>query len=136
MRALVAVLVCSVLMSGSASAQSTCKSGADFLNVEEWSIEPIDSQYNSLSVTLRNTGAKDVRMVDGSVGFIDALGGNIASYTIDRDAELPAGELYSQTGRWGPHTFERLLKLRPEEVTAWACVRSAVYDDGTVEKFE
>lgn len=135
MRTIVLGLVCLAFSSGTAAAQAPCSVGGDILQVADWSIEPIDDSTNSLSVTLKNTGTNNIRMVDGSVGFVDALGGQIASYKIDRDASIGAGEEYSHTGRWGPFTFERLLKLRPEEIGTWVCVRSVLYEDGTIERF-
>jgi hypothetical protein len=107
----------------------------DLLSVKEWSIKPIDADTNELTVTLASGSDKPIRMIDGQFGFRDALGGHVASAAIDRDAAIPAGGDYTQTGTWGPYTFERLLKLKSEEVEAFACVKSVLYEDGTKEVF-
>ena len=107
----------------------------DMLSVTDWSIKPLDSETNELNWTVKSSASKPIRLIDGSVGFKDALGGSIASQAIDRDAHIPANGTYSESGRWGQFTFERLLKLRREDVTPFTCVRAVVYDDGSKEQF-
>jgi len=118
-----------------AYAAPSCQGSLDLLQVSDWSISPIDEDTNSLSVTLSNSGDNAIRMIDGSVAFQDALGGHIASYSIDRDAQIEAHGSFEETGRWGPYTFERLLKLKADEVEAYACVRAVLFADGSKEEF-
>lgn len=135
MRFEVGLAAVAVLMCSPAAASEFCSGNAELLTVTEWAIEPIDDQYNSLTVTTTSQMVKGTRMIDASVGFVDALGGHIASYTVDRDAKIAPGGSFEQTGRWGPYTFERLLGLEPEDVSAYTCVRAVLYDDGTKEEF-
>lgn len=125
-----------MLMTAPALAGASCSGTTDLLQVSSWSIEAIDARTNALTVAVTNTADKPIRMIDGSVGFVDALDEEIARYAIDRDANIPAKGVFEDTGQWGPFTFERLLKLRPEEVIAFACVRSVLYEDGSKETFE
>lgn len=113
-----------------------CSGKLDLLSVTNWSIEAVDSTTNKLTVSITNESDKPVRMVDGSVGFIDALDKEIGRYEIDRDAEIPAGGQFEESGNWGRFTFERLLTLRSDEVTAFACVSALLYDDGTKDTFK
>lgn len=128
-------LMTAVLMLASPAFAASCPGSSEVVSVTEWAIEPLDGSTNLLTVTVRNDAPAPIRMIDGSVGFSDALGASIASYAIDRDASIPIGGTFTQEGRWGPYTFERLLKLRKDEVTAWTCVRAVLYEDGTKEQF-
>lgn len=74
-------------------------------------------------------------MLDADFGFKDALGGHVAADTFDRDLEIAGGGSATTIRKW-PTTFERLLKLKHEEVAAYACVRGVVYEDGTKEEFK
>lgn len=136
MRSVFGGVALAALMCSPAAANEFCRGSADLLTVSEWSIEPIDERANKLVVTTTSHMEKGTRMIDASVGFIDALGGHVGSYTMDRDAKIGSGGTYEQTGRWGQFTFERLLDLLPEDVSPYVCVRSVLYDDGTVERFE
>ena len=119
-----------------AMAANNCNRGTDeVLSVKEWSIEPIDNRTNLLTVTYSSTLPKPVRMIDASAGFIDALGGEIGRFTLERDVTLSVGREHTETGRWGLFTFERLLTLRHEEVQTFVCTRSVLYSDGTKEEF-
>ncbi|MFP5078317.1 hypothetical protein ACLE20_13495 [Rhizobium sp. YIM 134829] len=104
--------------------------------VEEWSITPFDADNNKLVTTIRFKTEKPIRMIDGSFGFEDALGERVASARMDRDAAIPAGGTHTQDGIWGPNTFERLLKLRKEEVKPFTCVRAILFEDGSKQEFE
>lgn len=123
-------------MTGAASADEFCGRGdSSAITMTEWSITPEDEDTNILVTGFRSELAQKVRMIDASAGFADALGKVIATFSLDRDIELAPGDKFEQSGRWGPYTFERLLVLRPEEVTGFVCVRAVLYDDGTVEEF-
>lgn len=126
-------VVLMLIVLGAVPAHAACN--GDLLKVKEWSIKPIDPSTNELTVTLASGSDKPIRMIDGQFGFRDALGGHVASAAIDRDATISVGGDYTQTGTWGPYTFERLLKLKSEEVEAFTCVNSVLYEDGTKEAF-
>lgn len=123
-----------LLALGSSPAFAACNN--TLLKVEEWSITALDANTNELTVTITTESSKPIRMIDGQFGFRDALGGNVASAAIDRDATIQAGQTYTQVNQWGPFTFERLLKLKKEEVEAFTCVRAVLYEDGTKETFQ
>ena len=125
-----------VVVGLSAAASASCAGCADnVLTFDSWKIEPIDERTNLLTTEFTFVGAKPIRMLDASAGFGDVLGERIASFAIERDVSLAAGDKHTQVGRWGQFTFERLLDVRPEDVEATVCVKAVVYQDGTVEKF-
>jgi hypothetical protein len=121
---------------GLAGGQAFAACNANLLQVDNWSIKPVDKQTNELKVTIKSHAHKPIRMLDAQYGFKDALGGHIASAAIDRDMKIAPGGAATMEGQWGPYTFERLLKLKREDVSAYACVRSVLYEDGTKEEFE
>lgn len=108
---------------------------AEMLTLTAWKITPLDATTNRLDTSFTYNGSKAIRMLDASAGFADVLGSNIASFALDRDMLLQPGQSFTQTGRWGQFTFERLLALKPEDVVTQTCLRGVVYGDGSVEKF-
>lgn len=119
-----------------AATPAAAKCNATLLAVTEWSIAPVDADTNTLTTTFRWTGKKPIRMIDASATFYDALGGRIASFGINRDQTAQPDGTFTQSDLWGLNTFERLLTLRPDEVSVKTCVRSVLFDDGTKEEFE
>jgi hypothetical protein len=126
-------ILVAAMMASIAPASAACKN--DLIALESWSIKPDGDQFNELTTVLVSKAAKPIRMIDGKVGFRDALGEIISAFAIDRDTTLPAGEPVTQVGLWGQNTFERLLKLRHDEVQVETCVRAVLYEDGTKEIF-
>ncbi|WP_105430226.1 hypothetical protein [Neorhizobium sp. T6_25] len=126
------VLVISVLTA--TSAQAACN--GDLIAVQDWNIRPLDATTNELTYTVKSNAPKAIRMIDGQVGFKDALGKSIGPLAIERDAVLTVGGTFTETRRWGPHTFERLLKLKKDEVTPYTCVKAVLYEDGSKEEFK
>lgn len=109
---------------------------SELLVFESWVIEPIDDRNNRITTVFRSNAEQPIRMIDASAGYVDALGGDIGSFRLNRDILVEPGGAYEETKRWGPHTFERLLTLRPGEVSTYTCTRSVLYEDGTVERFD
>lgn len=131
MRFTLAIVGCAL---AAAPAYAACNN--ELLVVEDWSIKAVDADTNELSYTVRSTADKNIRMIDASLGFKDALGATIGPLGVERDASIPAKGTFSDKGLWGPYTFERLLKLKKEETTPYTCVRSVLYEDGTKEEFK
>lgn len=131
MRLTLAIVGCALV---AAPAYAACNK--ELLVVEDWSIKAVDAETNELSYTIRSTSDKAIRMIDGQLGFKDALGASIGPLAIERDANIPARGTFSDTGLWGLYTFERLLKLKKDETTPYTCVRSVLYEDGTKEEFK
>lgn len=115
--------------------QAYAACNADLLSVDDWSARRLDDQNIEVTVTVNSRAQKPIRMLDADFGFKDALGGHVAADTFDRDLEIAGGGSATTIRKW-PTTFERLLKLKHEEVAAYACVRGVVYEDGTKEEFK
>lgn len=116
---------------------STAHAGCNEKLIEftSWSIKPIDADTNEVVTSFKSNASKPIRMIDASAGYKDALGDTVGTFSLDRDVSIAPGATYSETKNWGLYTFERLLKLKPEEVTTFTCVRAVLYDDGTKEEF-
>ena len=130
MRAIVGFGLWMALMGGQAFA--ACN--ADLLSVDDWSARLLDDRNMEVQIVVKSNAQKPIRMLDADFGFKDALGGHVAADTFERDIEIPASGSATTVKKW-PMTFERLLKLKHEEVAAYACVRGVVYEDGTKEEF-
>lgn len=122
-------------ISGASAAGECHKGSPGVVNIIDWSIEPIDDTINYLTVTFESALPKHIRMIDATAGFTDALGGAAGWFALERDAEFSEIGQYTETGRWGPSTFERLLDLKHDEVATFVCVRSVLYEDGSKQEF-
>lgn len=131
MRSIASLAFCVALTGGQAFA--ACN--ADLLSVEDWSARRIDDQSIEVRITVKSQAQKPIRMLVADFGFKDALGGHVAADTFDRDITIPANASVTTAKNW-PMTFERLLKLKREEVTPYSCVRTVLYEDGTKEEFK
>lgn len=136
MRAFCAAILVASILTGTAAAEPWCPGSLEVMVVEDWSITPLDERSNELLTVLVSHLDHPIRMIDGSAGFIDALGEEIARFALDRDMSVDIGGRYEQKGLWGRNTFERLLDLRHEEVTTFVCVKAVLFDDGTKKTFE
>lgn len=119
-----------------AMAAPQCNGSLEAVTMDSWSIQAVNDTENRLKTSFQNDLPKSIRMIDASAGFIDALGKTVGTFSLDRDISVQAGEKFSQEGLWGPFTFERLLKLKHDEVDTFVCVRSVLYEDGSKEAFE
>ncbi|WP_210334580.1 hypothetical protein [Ensifer sp. ENS10] len=131
MRSVASLALAAVLIGGPAF--GACN--ANLLSVEDWSARRLDDQNIEVRITVKSLAQKPIRMLSADFGFKDALGGHVAADTFDRDITIPASASVTATKNW-PMTFERLLKLRHDEVVASTCVHGVVYEDGTKEEFK
>ncbi|MCO5962366.1 hypothetical protein [Sinorhizobium meliloti] len=131
MRSIASLVFAAVMTGGPAFA--ACN--ADLLSVEKWSAQRVDDQTIEVRITVKSQAQKPIRMLSADFGFKDALGGHVAADTFDRDMTIPANASVTATKKW-PMTFERLLKLKHDEVVASTCVRAVLYEDGTKEEFK
>ncbi|MDX1192182.1 hypothetical protein GOL96_13525 [Sinorhizobium medicae] len=118
---------------GAGQANAACN--ADLLSVGDWSARRLDDGNMEVQIIVKSNAPKPIRMLDADFGFKDALGGHVAADAFERDIEIPASGSATTVKKW-PLTFERLLKLKREEVAAYACVRAVLYEDGTKEEFK
>ncbi|MBX8802650.1 hypothetical protein HBA92_18090 [Ochrobactrum sp. MR28] len=128
MKALFALL----LMCGTASA--ACND--QLIEFVSWSAKPDGDIATETTVVFRSNASKPIKMIDASAKYTDVLGGSIGSFALDRDVLINPGENYTETKRWVGSSFDRLVNLKPEEVTTSVCVKAVLYRDGTKETFK
>lgn len=126
-------LVLMVAMTTSAAAQVCHEGSADIFHMTEWSAEQSGDHVTKVTIVYTNESPKTVDMVDATAWFDDALGDNIGGIRLDRDPQVaPDGSVTSTHNMAG---FQRLTKAKPDNISAYICVRSVLYDDGTKEEF-
>ncbi len=107
----------------------------ELLNVEGWSARPMAESRVEVSMDLKSAAPKPIRIIEALVYFRDALDGDIGALPVERDAHIPAGGSYSRLMKPAPAHFDRLLKLRKQDVQTHVCVFAVLYEDGTKETF-
>ena len=127
-------LILLMAMTMGAAAQDCHEGSADILRLSEWSAEQNGDHATRVTLRYENLASKTVEMIDATAWFDDALGDNIGGIRIDRDPQLAPGG--SVTAAHNMAGFQRLTKAKPENISAYICVRSVLYDDGTKEEFD
>ncbi|MQV97055.1 hypothetical protein GHK46_06345 [Sinorhizobium medicae] len=120
-----------VALAGEASAGCN----QELLHVEGWSAKSMAERRVEVSMDLRSTAPKPIRIIEALVYFRDALDEDIGSLPVERDAHIPVGGIYTRLMRPAPAHFDRLLKLRKQDVETHVCVLAVLYEDGTKETF-
>jgi len=123
------------IMLGSVAGEASAGCNKELLNVENWSAKSVAEFRVQVSMDLRSTAPKPIRIIEGLVYFRDALDGDIGSLPVERDAHIPVGGSYTRVMKSAPAHFDRLLKLRKQDVQTHVCVFAVLYEDGTKEIF-
>ena len=114
----------------------------DLIGVAGWSATPTNAEHQFLEgstrieIRLTSAAPKITEMLEGAVELHDALDREIGRIKLDEDIRIVPGKNWVQSGSFMPSDLDRLTRLRPEHVKARVCVRSVLYDDGTVERFD
>ncbi|MDX0849181.1 hypothetical protein GHK50_22505 [Sinorhizobium medicae] len=120
---------------GAVAGEASAGCNKDLLNVEGWSAKSMAERRVVVSMDLRSTAPKPIRIIEALVYFRDALDGDIGALPVERDAHIPAGGSYTRLMKSAPANFDRLLKLRKQDVETHVCVFAVLYEDGTEETF-
>jgi len=129
------LLILPVLLATVASADANeCLNGSgDILRLSSWSAEPVDDHSTAVTLTYENVTQKGIEIVNATAWFYDALDNGIGGIPLDSDPQLePAGSITVKRKMLG---FQRVLKVKPENISAVICTDAVLYDDGTRETF-
>lgn len=126
-------LLVSMIVALAGEASAGCNQ--DLLHVEGWSAKSMDERRVEVRMDLKSSAPKPIRIIEALVYFRDALDGDIGSLPVERDAHIPAGGNYTRLMKPAPAHFDRLLKLRNQDVQTHVCVFAVLYEDGTKEIF-
>lgn len=133
------LLLTSALFLISSPSFADCGRGSpDILTLTDWTVEEDTSRTipgSKVEFTVRNNGAKAVRLVDAGVYFRDILGEQIASIAISRDIQIAPGEAAVDGGSYLGTRLDRIPKMNPADVVAFACTEAVVYEDGSIDEF-
>jgi hypothetical protein len=129
LRSLLAIIL------GAVAGEASAGCNKELLNVEGWSAKPMAARRVEVSMDLRSAATKPIRIIEALVYFRDALDEEIGSLPVERDAHIPVGGIYTRLMRPAPAHFDRLLKLRKQDVETHVCVFAVLYEDGTKEIF-
>jgi hypothetical protein len=136
------LLVAGVLAAAATAADAGCgQKQSGILTLTDWSAtmkkDSLLGDYPSIKVAYRNDNAKEIRMIKATVQFDDALGDHIGSFLLDKDIRIKPSQTKKGDFAFSGYTpFERLPKLEKRDATAYICVESVVYEDGTKEEFK
>jgi len=122
-----------IIVSTAQAAECRSPHSAEVVEVTGWNAAPPDNYGLSiLNMRLTNRAAAAIRMIDGYVVFTDALGGEVDDFTIDRDLHLAIG---AEGEAKALLRYSRLTELDPADVSAVACLRAVLFEDGTRQDF-
>jgi hypothetical protein len=127
------VIAASMLIATPASSADCGAGNADLLAIEGWSATPGDFGSVNVTIDLKNTADKQIRMVKATAVFFDPFGERIANLAIDPDIVIPPNASHQEKGNW---QAARLAKVRPTDVEAKLCVSAVLYEDGTKQVFQ
>lgn len=106
----------------------------EVLRLDGWSVDTDDSKAGRrLTVHLTNVGQKPFRMIDATVTFTDILGEGVAGIELDRGLRAEPGERITHSGTVAG--LDRLVNMRPANVSASVRVKAVLYADGSTERF-
>ena len=95
------------------------------------------SQYHyNITVTLKNTSDKDIKLIDGTVQFVDLLGTRVYGIKISPDLHIPADKTVTDKGEYSVNQFipeqARMAQMKKEDIKAALVVRRLVFADNSV----
>lgn len=129
------LVVFGLLMIASPATAFDCPFGEEgHLLPVRWSVESVGGVTN-VRVGVQNTFAKQVRMVDAGVWFIDGLDRSVIDQAIAIDPDLRIlanGANISQVSTTG---VDRLLRASVEDFTPHICTRAILFEDGSKLNF-
>lgn len=127
------LLFASVVAALAGEASAGCNQ--ELLNVTGWAAKAVTDRQVEVRMDLKSTAPKPIRIIEALVYFRDALDGDVGALPVERDAHIPAGGTYTRLMKSAPVNFDRLLKLRKQDVQTHVCVFAVLYEDGTKETF-
>lgn len=121
-------------MTTGATAQECNYGSLDVMKLTGWSAAPNDDKTTKVTVTYKNSTAKQIEIVDASVFFADAVGDIIGGIRLARESKFAPGE--TLTIAQDAVDLHKVTESERQKISAYICTRTVVYVDGTKEKFE
>jgi hypothetical protein len=116
--------------------------GVSPLSMTTWSYRVVRGDYGShyeITLDLKNTGTKDIKLIEGGVVFKDLLGEKIYSIRITPDQKVAAGKSLVDKGRYDINQFiasqTRMAQMKKEDIQATLVIRKLVFTDNTIAEY-
>jgi hypothetical protein len=116
--------------------------GVSPLSMASWSYRVVRGDYGShyeITLDLKNTGAKDIKLIEGGVIFKDLLGEKVYSIRITPDQKVAAGKNLVDKGTYRINQFiaseNRMAQMKKEDIQATLAIRKLVFTDNTIAEY-
>jgi hypothetical protein len=132
----------SVTQKSSATTQTVVAHDSSPLELDSWSYRVVNTDISKdyeITLNLKNTGTKDIKLIDGSVIFKDLLGERIYGITVSPDQIIEAGKIQTDTGDYEINEFisdqTRMMKMKKEDIQATLIVHKIVFSDNSIGEY-
>src|SRR5690606_35062776 len=117
--------------------------GACPIQLASWSYRVIRGDHRSdqyeITLDLKNSGSKDIKLIDGGVAFKDLLGETIYSIRLTLDQKVAAGKNVIDKDSYRINRFisseGRMAQMKKEDIQAIPVARKLVFADNTISKY-
>lgn len=107
-----------------------------------WDYRFVRGQFSpeyQITLSLTNTGTKEIKLIDGTIQFSDLLGNHLYGIRITPDQRIAAGKTSTDKGSYSINQFiteqTRMASMKKEDVQATLIVRKLVFADNTIVEF-
>lgn len=117
--------------------------GASPLNLTTWSYRVVRGDYGShyeITLDLKNSGTKDIKLIEGGVIFKDLLGDKVYSIRLTPDQKVAAGKSLADKGSYRINQFiaseNRMAQMKKEDIQATLVISKLVFTDNTIVEYD
>ena len=113
------------------------------LQLVSWDAQLSRGQYSDynykITIGLKNSANKDIKLIEASVQFTDLLGAHIYGIKVTPDHLIPAGHSITDSGEYHVNQFEpeqaRLAQMKKEDIKGTLVVSKLVFTDNTIGEY-
>ena len=127
---------------GKALAGGRLDSGKSPLVLDDWSFSHQTGEFNqsyyNITLKLKNTSSKTIKLIEGSVQFYDLLDDHLYGIKVTPDMTIGAGNVRTESGQYRLNQFmnkhHRMKNMNKADIKAKLQVERIVFTDNTVLK--
>lgn len=98
-----------------------------------------DNDYHyTITLTLKNTGNKDIKLIDATVQFAGSRGSHIYGMKVNSDRYITAGDSATESREYSVNELmpeARLAQMKKEDVKATLVVSKLVFSDNSIGEY-
>jgi hypothetical protein len=128
--------------SGSPKTATETVEGSALVTLESWRYSLEERDYSNcyrIAYELKNKYPKGIKLIDAGIRFTDLLDERLMSIEVDRDLNIPGGQVASDTGLYRINQFSneqaRTASMDKEDIKATLYVSKIVFEDNTILEF-